>query len=111
MFKYFEINKDISILGSFIKEFNSTPGDLNQIRKVPSNTIDINLRKKFRNPFNHMTVAFKKTAVEEVGGYKDMPGYEDYYLWLRLLNILPIFAPSSEHNAALKRIKSKRKLT
>ena len=78
-------NEDISIVGSFIKEFISSPGDLNQIRKVPSSCVDIMSSKKIRNPFNHMTVAFKKTVVEEVGGYKDMPGYEDYYLWLRLL--------------------------
>jgi len=78
-------NKDISILGSNIQEFNTIPGDLNQIRKVPSNIIDINSIKKLRNPFNHVTVCFKKFAVEDVGGYKDMPGYEDYYLWMRVL--------------------------
>lgn len=78
-------NKDISILGSYIQEFNTIPGDLNQIRKVPSNIIDINSIKKLRNPFNHVTIFFKKFAVKDVGGYKDMPGYEDYYLWLRLL--------------------------
>ena len=32
-----------------------------------------------------MTVLYKKSVIEEVGGYKDMPGYEDYYLWMRLL--------------------------
>lgn len=32
-----------------------------------------------------MTVAFKKDIILSSGGYMDMPGYEDYYLWLRVL--------------------------
>ena len=32
-----------------------------------------------------MTVAFRKSHVEGVGGYMEMPGYEDYFLWFRLL--------------------------
>lgn len=30
-------------------------------------------------------VTKKKPDVQKVGGYIDMPGYEDYYLWMRLL--------------------------
>ena len=33
-----------------------------------------------------MTVAFRKSIVLKSGGYLDMPGYEDYYLWLRILS-------------------------
>lgn len=32
-----------------------------------------------------MTVMFKKDAVLEVGNYQPMMGFEDYYLWVRLL--------------------------
>ena len=34
---------------------------------------------------NHMSVMFKKSDVLEVGGYKHMLYYEDYYLWLRMM--------------------------
>lgn len=44
----------------------------------------LNFSKK-RNPFNHMTVMFKKQAVQNVGGYMDMPYFEDYWLWVRML--------------------------
>lgn len=77
--------REIVIIGTNIEEFNYEIGDLKQYRKMPSESYLINKFKLSRNPFNHMTVMFKKTIVTKVGGYKDMPGYEDYYLWMRLL--------------------------
>ena len=32
-----------------------------------------------------MTVAFKRSIILELDSYKDMPGYEDHYLWIRVL--------------------------
>lgn len=83
--KFLETNPELSIIGSTIQEFIKSPGDLDKKRTVPSSPESIELRKNIRNPFNHMTVLFKKSDVQNVGGYIDMPGYEDYYLWLRLL--------------------------
>lgn len=34
---------------------------------------------------NHMAVMFKKSAVLKAGNYQPLPGYEDYYLWVRML--------------------------
>lgn len=79
-------NSDISILGSSIEEFNDIPHDLKRFRKVPKSSIEIEKNKLNRNPFNHMTVCFKKSHILKAGGYSHMPGYEDYYLWLRVLN-------------------------
>lgn len=76
---------EVSIIGSNIEEFNIIPGDLEQFRIVPITSEEIHKNKRKRNPFNHMTVLFKKSIVQEFGGYKEMPGYEDYYLWMRLL--------------------------
>jgi glycosyltransferase involved in cell wall biosynthesis len=81
----FKSNKEISIIGSSIQEFRLIPGDLNQKRNVPISSNNINKFKFFRNPFNHMTVGFKKSIVMDVGGYLEMPYYEDYYLWMRML--------------------------
>lgn len=39
----------------------------------------------FRNPFNHMTVGFKKDLVIEMGGYPDISFREDYALWDALI--------------------------
>ena len=41
---------------------------------------------KRRNPFNHPCTCFRKHQVYMAGGYLDCPGFEDYYLWLRMLS-------------------------
>lgn len=78
-------NPHLSIVGGQIEEFDKSPGDIGRLRTVPISSADIKNIIKLRNPFNHMTVAFRKSHVESVGGYMEMPGYEDYFLWFRLL--------------------------
>ncbi len=39
-----------------------------------------------RNPFNHMTVSFRKSLVLECGGYPDIFLKEDYALWAVMLS-------------------------
>jgi glycosyltransferase involved in cell wall biosynthesis len=75
----------IALTGGFIEEFNSTPGDLSQLRIVPLRPGLKDFKK--RNPFNHMTVAFRKSLVQEAEGYESLLGYEDYYLWLKLFKL------------------------
>ena len=38
-----------------------------------------------RNPINHVTVMFKKDSILEVGNYENLPYFEDYYLWCKLI--------------------------
>ena len=40
---------------------------------------------KTRNPMNHPCVVFKKSMVEKAGGYRQMPYFEDYDLWVRMI--------------------------
>jgi hypothetical protein len=61
-------------------------GDLKRQRIVPLQAKKINQTKLKRNPFNHMTVVLKKNIVIALGRYQDIPSYEDYYLWLKILN-------------------------
>lgn len=77
----------IGIVGGQIEEFAEKIGDLNSIREVPLSDSEIKRRQFKRNPFNHMTVAFRKSLVQDAGGYQTMHGYEDYFLWIRLLKI------------------------
>ena len=80
------INKNnYAIIGSNIEEFHSEIGDLKRYRNIPQNNVNIQKFKYSRNPFNHMTVAFRKSIIISAGGYVSMSGYEDYYLWLRVL--------------------------
>lgn len=76
---------DLSVLGAGIQEFIKEPGDLKQYRRSPAVSDHISGYAKFRNPINHPTVIFKRSAVLSVGSYQDMPLFEDYYLWVRMI--------------------------
>ena len=95
-FSYLAENPDIDILGSWICEFDDDSTVCSKERRVPARHKNIVTFAKYRNPMNHMTVVFRKDAVEEVGGYLPMNGFEDYYLWMRMLVAGKQFANLSE---------------
>ncbi len=55
------------------------------VRNVPLSHAQILAGLPMRNPFNHMTVVFRKTAVLAVGNYQHFPLMEDWHLWSRLM--------------------------
>lgn len=83
--KILESDNNLALIGSYISEFDSTPSNSHAVRTVPIEHNDICLYAKKRNPFNHMTVAFRKSVVTSLGGYKDEYLYEDYALWIKML--------------------------
>lgn len=78
-------NPKIDILGGQIAEFNDNPAHAHAVRKVPLAHKDIAKLAKRRNPFNAMTVMFRKQAALEVGNFWYFPGFEDYDLWVRMI--------------------------
>lgn len=76
---------ELTIVGSNIDEFYDSPQKIVGRRIVPESNEEIRKFSKKRNPFNHMTVMFKKLVILNVGNYQPMMGFEDYYLWVRLL--------------------------
>lgn len=84
-FSYLSRNPYLSVLGTAIQEFNNVPNDLGVFRKLPEKTQQIIEFAKFRNPLNHPSVIFRKSDIIGVGSYMDMPLFEDYYLWIRVL--------------------------
>lgn len=81
----FKKNNNLSIVGSNVDEFTSDTREGLRTRKVPSSHEEIMRFSKRRNPFNHPTVMFKKTVIEELGGYGDYRRNQDYELFMRLL--------------------------
>ena len=83
-----EIAKDpsIDIIGGQIAEFDKYPAFAHAIRQVPLSHTDIKARLKTRNPFNAMTVMFRKTAALKAGNFRYFPGFEDYDLWARMIS-------------------------
>lgn len=81
----FDNDKDLMLCGGQVAEFENTLEEITSYRKVPTEAEEIENFAKKRNPFNHMTVVFRKSKVQEVGSYKDMPYFEDYWLWARMI--------------------------
>lgn len=71
------------IFGGQIAEFGKDVNDIVSYRRVPTTHNELVAFTKVRCPFNHMTVAYRKQAVLDCGGYQDLQ--EDYYLWLKLV--------------------------
>lgn len=82
---FIQNNPEISVVGGQIIEFEEKIDDSQTIKQVPISHEQIVQYAKSRNPINHMTVAFRKSAVVAVGNYRHAPLYEDYDLWVRLL--------------------------
>lgn len=83
--KEFEKQTNLSICGSYIKEFEGDPSNVVSTRKVPLSNENIYLYQRRRSAFNHMTVMFKKNDVLEAGNYEDCPLMEDDMLWIRMM--------------------------
>lgn len=92
----FERNKDIDIVGGQITEFIGKPSNIIGKRMVPESDLDIKSYMKKRCPMNQVSVMFKKSFIEKVGGYIDWFCEEDYYLWIRMSEADGIFANVSD---------------
>ena len=82
---FIEAHPDIALCSGYISEFNSYEMIPKSIRRVPLLHEEIIAYLKKRNAFNHMAVAFRKSAVIESGGYQSVPYFEDYDLWIRIV--------------------------
>jgi glycosyltransferase involved in cell wall biosynthesis len=83
--RFMEENHHIDLLSSWIGEFENDEEDIISYRKVPQTHDEIKKFAKKRNPINHPCVVYRKQAVINAGNYQDMIGFEDYYLWVRML--------------------------
>ncbi|QDC79070.1 glycosyltransferase [Candidatus Methylopumilus universalis] len=56
------------------------------IRSVPLGADAIRMSIKYRSPFNHMSVAFRRDFVVDCGGYPLIYLKEDYALWSKMIS-------------------------
>ncbi|MEP6734249.1 MAG: glycosyltransferase, partial [Chryseolinea sp.] len=84
---FMERHPEIDVLGTCIGEFDDDPGKIIRSRRVPQDQEKIIEKASLTNPMNHMTVVFKKDKVLQAGGYRHAPYFEDYDLWVRMLNM------------------------
>lgn len=83
-YRFMTEHPEITACGGDIVEFMEEDVILRE-KHMPTSWQDLYGYGKKRNPLNHMTVMFRKSAIEAVGGYRHFPGLEDYDLWSRLL--------------------------
>ena len=82
--RFFDMYPQIDIVGGNITEFIGEESNIVGTRIVPKSNEDIREYMKVRCAMNHVSVMYKKTAVQSAGGYQDWFCNEDYFLWIRM---------------------------
>jgi len=82
---FLESHPEISLISGYIEEFNDDPKKIVSTRTIPLQFDEIKKFLKKRNAINHVTVMFKKNAIIDSGNYQSVPYFEDYDLWIRLI--------------------------
>lgn len=82
----FAASPELAIVGGWIAEFDRDPGKPFALRKVPEGQEAICHFARRRQPFNNMTVMYRRSAVLAAGGYRRYRRGEDYDLHIRLLH-------------------------
>ncbi|MCL2151836.1 MAG: glycosyltransferase [Oscillospiraceae bacterium] len=83
--KMIENNPELGLIGGQIAEFWENSEKTTKERTVPIKQECILEFAKKRNPFNQMTVMFKRDMAINAGNYRYFPWFEDYDLWARLI--------------------------
>ena len=76
---------NFDVLGSPVFEFNSTNGELIGLRKFDTEK-EFLKKMLWQNVINNSSVMLRKSAVNSVGGFRNVYLAEDYDLYLRLLS-------------------------
>ncbi|NVK04792.1 MAG: glycosyltransferase [Flavobacteriia bacterium] len=81
-----ESDSDLVIIGSWIEEYDESMSELMAVRRLPETDAEIMKYARWRCPFNHMTVMYRKSILVELGAYKDYGAVgDDYELWARFI--------------------------
>lgn len=80
---YMEAYPSILVLGGAIEQIDPQGASLRR-RAVPGGDAELRAQLLDRNCFWHPTVMMRRDALVAAGGYRSVPGAEDYDLWLRL---------------------------
>lgn len=77
------INNSVDIIGGQIVEFGSNIEDVISIRKLPIFHDDLVKFMKFRSPFSHPSIMFRRKVFINIGGYDTRYFPEDYEFFVR----------------------------
>lgn len=76
----------LDLLGGAMREFGDSlaPGQ-GPLRTRPLTHAEITRYLPRHSPFHHPTMVLRRSTVLAVGGYRDLPLLEDYWLWERMM--------------------------
>lgn len=84
--EYIKNNPDIDAFSTPLVEFTDHPGEVSvRHKKAPLQHNDILYYARWRNPLNHPSVMFRRSVALHAGNYKNEKFFEDYSLWIRML--------------------------
>lgn len=83
--KYAQSHPELDVIGTFTAEFIDRPDNLLSIRELKTSEEDIYTDAKKRTPVSHVSVLLKRDSVLKAGNYQSFLLYEDYYLWIRMI--------------------------
>lgn len=81
----FDSDPDLVIVGSDMYEFDSNPDEITDLKHMPPSPEQIYKYGKRRNAFNHSSVMYRKSVIEEHGSYSTMRRSQDIELFSKIL--------------------------
>lgn len=83
--KAFEEDDELVIVGTDMIEFNNDENEIISYKVMPHNPEELYKYGKRRNAFNHSSVMYRKSVIEEHGSYSTMRRSQDVELFSRIL--------------------------
>lgn len=81
---YLENNPEVDLVaGGYERQYEESDED-SELAIPPSTHDDVIQSLPFRNPFGHSLVTFRKSSVQQLGGYRELDSCVDYDLWVRM---------------------------
>ncbi len=81
-----EIEAGADLVGAAVLEFEGDGREhAGVLRVLPTDPGEIARTARWRNPFNHPTVVYRRTAVLSAGGYRELRYMEDYWVFTRMI--------------------------
>lgn len=113
--RFIRENPNIDLFSSHVGEYDERLKIRLGSRKVPISAESIRSVVKYRSPFNHPAVVFKRSSALLIGGYPQVPTNEDYCFWASFVklgyvvgNIDKVLVSMRTGNDLIKRRTSKR---
>ena len=82
--QYMMNHPDVAILGTQVEGCSQNLSNVLVKKKLPTNRKDIVNFSRYRCPFNHPSVMFRKSIIKKMGGYPRIYP-EDYPLWVKII--------------------------